>query len=86
LLKNAQLPGGQPVAKYSRVTKHTENELMKSTLLAAVLIAAPFATLAGQEKYVLDASHSQIVFSYSQGYLLKFKKLLQNKCVSESLR
>jgi polyisoprenoid-binding protein YceI len=38
---------------------------MKSILLAAGLIAATAtASLAAPEKYVLDASHSQVVFSY----------------------
>lgn len=37
---------------------------MKTTILAAVLAAS--ATLAGAaEKYVLDASHSQVIFSYN---------------------
>lgn len=42
---------------------------MKKTLLAAALIAAPFAATAEPEAYVLDASHSQILFSYNHlGY------------------
>ena len=42
---------------------------MNKTLLAAVLIAAPFAAQAEPEAYVLDASHSQILFSYNHlGY------------------
>ena len=38
---------------------------MKTTLLAAALALAATAGLAAPEKYVLDASHSQIVFSYN---------------------
>ena len=44
---------------------------MKNVLTAATLIAASFATpaLASAEDYVLDASHSQILFSYDHlGY------------------
>lgn len=41
---------------------------MKSLLLAAALTAAPMAALAA-DTYALDASHSQIVFSYNHlGY------------------
>jgi len=38
---------------------------MKSTLLAAALVTATSAAFAAPEKYVLDASHSQAVFSYN---------------------
>ena len=42
---------------------------MKTLLLAAALAAAPAMAAAAPEKYVLDASHSQIVFSYDHlGY------------------
>lgn len=42
---------------------------MKSLVLAAGLAAAATLANAGAEKYVLDASHSQIVFSYNHlGY------------------
>ncbi|MFY0596102.1 MAG: YceI family protein [Cognatishimia sp.] len=42
---------------------------MKSILLATGLMAAATFAQAGAEKYVLDASHSQIVFSYNHlGY------------------
>ena len=42
---------------------------MKKTLLAAALVAAPFAAQAEPEAYTLDASHSQILFSYNHlGY------------------
>ena len=42
---------------------------MKSFVLAAALAAAPVAALADAEAYVLDASHSQIVFAYDHlGY------------------
>lgn len=42
---------------------------MKKTLLAATLVAAPFAAQAEPEAYTLDASHSQILFSYNHlGY------------------
>lgn len=42
---------------------------MKSFVLAAGLAAAATLANAGAEKYVLDASHSQIVFSYNHlGY------------------
>ena len=42
---------------------------MKKTLFAAALVAAPFAAMAEPEAYVLDASHSQILFSYDHlGY------------------
>jgi polyisoprenoid-binding protein YceI len=43
---------------------------MKTTLFAAALAAvAATAAVAAPEKYVLDASHSQVVFSYSHlGY------------------
>ena len=42
---------------------------MKKILLAAALIAAPMAAQAEPEAYVLDASHSQILFSYDHlGY------------------
>ncbi|WP_282095660.1 YceI family protein [Epibacterium ulvae] len=44
---------------------------MKRTLLAAALVASTVATsaFAAAEKYTLDASHSQIVFSYNHlGY------------------
>jgi polyisoprenoid-binding protein YceI len=42
---------------------------MKNTLLAAALVSLPFAALAEPEAYVLDASHSQILFSYDHlGY------------------
>ena len=42
---------------------------MKKTVLAAALVAAPFAAYAEPEAYVLDASHSQILFSYDHlGY------------------
>ncbi len=42
---------------------------MKKTLLAAALLAMPFAAQAEPEAYVLDASHSQILFSYNHlGY------------------
>ncbi len=42
---------------------------MKKTLLAAALVAAPFAVQAEPEAYTLDASHSQILFSYNHlGY------------------
>lgn len=42
---------------------------MRKTLIAAALVAAPFAALAEPEAYVLDASHSQILFSYNHlGY------------------
>ncbi|WP_299785556.1 YceI family protein [uncultured Marivita sp.] len=42
---------------------------MKRTLLAAALIAAPLAAQAEPEAYTLDASHSQILFSYNHlGY------------------
>ncbi|SCZ71588.1 YceI family protein [Epibacterium ulvae] len=44
---------------------------MKRTLLAAALLASTVATsaFASAEKYTLDASHSQIVFSYNHlGY------------------
>ncbi len=38
---------------------------MKTTLLAAALATAATAAFAAPEKYVLDASHSQIIFSYN---------------------
>ena len=38
---------------------------MKKTLLAAALVASASAVSAAPEKYNLDASHSQILFSYS---------------------
>ncbi len=38
---------------------------MKTTILAAVLASAASLALAAPEKYVLDSSHSQIVFSYN---------------------
>src|SRR6056297_2004294 len=42
---------------------------MKKTLLAAALVAAPFAAQAEPEAYTLDSSHSQILFSYNHlGY------------------
>lgn len=42
---------------------------MKTLLFAAALAAAPAMAAAAPEKYVLDASHSQIVFSYDHlGY------------------
>jgi polyisoprenoid-binding protein YceI len=42
---------------------------MKNTLLAAALVAAPFAAQAEPEAYTLDSSHSQILFSYNHlGY------------------
>lgn len=42
---------------------------MKKTLLAAALAAFPLAALAEPEAYKLDASHSQILFSYDHlGY------------------
>ncbi|WP_439124501.1 YceI family protein [Marivita sp.] len=42
---------------------------MKRTLLAAALVAAPFAAQAEPEAYTLDSSHSQILFSYNHlGY------------------
>ncbi|MCL3883473.1 YceI family protein [Marivita sp. GX14005] len=42
---------------------------MKKTLAAAVLTALPFAAQAEPEAYTLDASHSQILFSYDHlGY------------------
>lgn len=42
---------------------------MKSFILAAGLMAAATVATADAEKYVLDASHSQIVFSYNHlGY------------------
>ena len=42
---------------------------MKTLLFAAALAAAPAMAGAAPEKYVLDASHSQIVFSYDHlGY------------------
>ncbi|MFP7672821.1 YceI family protein [Marivita sp. S0852] len=42
---------------------------MKKTLLAAALAAAPFAAFAEPEAYVLDASHSQVLFAYDHlGY------------------
>lgn len=42
---------------------------MKKTLLAAALLAMPLAAQAEPEAYVLDASHSQILFSYNHlGY------------------
>lgn len=42
---------------------------MKKTLLAATLVALPLAAQAEPEAYKLDASHSQILFSYNHlGY------------------
>ncbi|WP_416882317.1 YceI family protein [Marivita sp.] len=42
---------------------------MKKTLLAAALVALPLAAQAEPEAYKLDASHSQILFSYNHlGY------------------
>jgi polyisoprenoid-binding protein YceI len=42
---------------------------MKKTLLAAALAVAATGAAAAPEKYVLDASHSQILFSYNHlGY------------------
>ena len=42
---------------------------MKKTLLAAALVALPFAAQAEPEAYTLDASHSQVLFSYNHlGY------------------
>ncbi|MEX0367585.1 YceI family protein [Ruegeria sp. HKCCD8929] len=38
---------------------------MKTTLLAAALATAASAALAAPEKYVLDSSHSQVVFTYN---------------------
>ena len=39
---------------------------MKTTLLAATLISTlATSAFAAPEKYLLDASHSQIVFSYN---------------------
>ncbi len=38
---------------------------MKSTLLAAALAVSATTAFAGAEKYVLDPSHSQVVFSYN---------------------
>ena len=37
---------------------------MKSTLLAAALAVSATTALASADKYVLDSSHSQVVFSY----------------------
>jgi len=39
--------------------------MMKSTIFAAALVLAAPAAFAAPEKYVLDAGHSQVVFSYS---------------------
>lgn len=42
---------------------------MKSTLLAAALAVSATSVFASAEKYVLDPSHSQVVFSYNHlGY------------------
>jgi len=42
---------------------------MKTTILAAALAALPLAALAESEAYTLDASHSQVLFSYNHlGY------------------
>ncbi len=42
---------------------------MKTALLAAAFATAATAALAAPEKYVLDASHSQVLFSYNHlGY------------------
>ncbi len=42
---------------------------MKSTLLAAALAVSATSAFASAEKYVLDPSHSQVVFSYNHlGY------------------
>ncbi|APZ54529.1 YceI family protein [Salipiger abyssi] len=42
---------------------------MKTILFAGLLAAAPLAAVAAPENYVLDSSHSQIVFSYNHlGY------------------
>lgn len=42
---------------------------MKTTLLSAALAVAATSAFAAPEKYMLDASHSQVVFSYSHlGY------------------
>ncbi|WP_292293419.1 YceI family protein [Marivita sp.] len=42
---------------------------MKTTILAAALAALPLAALAEPEAYTLDASHSQVLFSYNHlGY------------------
>jgi polyisoprenoid-binding protein YceI len=42
---------------------------MKHLAFAAAIVALPFAAAAEPEAYVLDASHSQIVFSYNHlGY------------------
>ncbi|MEX0318423.1 MAG: YceI family protein [Ruegeria sp.] len=38
---------------------------MKTTLLAAALATAASAALAAPEKYILDSSHSQVVFTYN---------------------
>jgi len=38
---------------------------MKSTLFAAALVLTASGAIAAPEKYTLDASHSQIIFSYS---------------------
>ena len=38
---------------------------MKTTLIAAALVTFATAAIAAPEKYVLDASHSQVVFNYS---------------------
>jgi len=39
--------------------------MIKSTLMAAAVSAAATAAFAEPEKYLLDASHSQVVFSYN---------------------
>lgn len=44
--------------------KHSEI-VMKSTLLAAALAMTATTAFASAEKYVLDSSHSQVVFSYN---------------------
>ena len=38
---------------------------MKTTLLAAALATTATAAFAAPEKYVLDSSHSQVIFSYN---------------------
>lgn len=44
-------------------SQHAET-VMKSTLLAAALTLSATAAFASAEKYVLDPSHSQVIFSY----------------------
>ena len=51
--------------------------VMKSTLLAAALAVSATTAFASAEKYVLDPSHSQVIFSYDHlGFLDHLRHVL----------